>query len=309
MKILNAVKSAAPVSLKAWKGILIVWFISLLLAGMLAIPMKGVLNSGFGKSMITGKLADGINLEAFTDLGATMKSLVSFFSKGLFLAVIIGILLNIFLSGGLFNAVKGSPDKFSAGEFFRVSSKNFWPFLIIESILYIIIVVLSIIIIAVPIAIVAQADSPSEGAGLKTGLIVISLFSLLSTVLLLVADYARAWQVSHDRNAGFRALAFGFSQTFRTFLSSYPLMIILLVVQVLYGLLVFRILAYWKPSTGGGVFLLFLLSQFLFIIKILLKVWRYGSVTKLMEENARITSASPDQSVSGSSLTSGQVLY
>lgn len=40
-----------------------------------------------------------------------------------------------------------------------------------------------------------------------------------------------------------------------------------------------------KPVTGGGVVLLFILSQLLFFIKILLKGWRYGSVTKLMEIN------------------------
>lgn len=40
-----------------------------------------------------------------------------------------------------------------------------------------------------------------------------------------------------------------------------------------------------KPVTGGGVVLLFILSQLLFFIKILLKGWRYGSVTMLMEIN------------------------
>ncbi|MFA5818218.1 MAG: hypothetical protein WC854_02945 [Bacteroidales bacterium] len=286
MKLFIALKSAAIRSSKLWKGILIVWFSTLLLVCALAIPMKGALNSGFGRSMITEKLADGINVEVFADLGATLKSLISYFSTGFFLLILTAFLMNTFFSGGLFNSLKGSSGKFSAGEFFRASAKNFWPFLVISLILYIIVLILAILIIAVPVAMVSKADVPSDGAVFKTCIIVVSIFLLLLTILFLVADYARAWQVTKERNACFKAIGFGFSQTFRTFLSSYLLMIILLVVQILYGWLVLSILPGMKPVTGGGVFLLFLLSQFLFFIKILLKAWRYGSVTSLMEQNS-----------------------
>jgi len=286
MKIFIAIKSAALRSLKSWKGVLIVWLSSLLLVSMLAIPMKGALNSGFGNSMITEKLADGINVEVFLDLGATLKSLVSYFSTGFFVAILIGFLLNVFLNGGLFDSLKGSSGKFSTAEFFRASAKNFWPFLVISLILNIIIISLALLIIGIPMAIVGQAAISSEDAVSKTGIIVISIFLLLLTILILVADYARAWQATKDRNACFRAIGLGFSQTFRTFLSAYPLITILLVVQLLYGWLVLSILPGMKPVTGGGVLLLFLLSQLLFYFKILLKVWRYGSVTSLMEQNS-----------------------
>jgi hypothetical protein len=121
----------------------------------------------------------------------------------------------------------------------------------------------------------------------------------LISIIILVADYARAWQVTNESNACFRAIGFGFSQTFRTFLSSYPLMIILLTVQLLYGWLVLSILPGLKPLTGGGVLQLFLLSQFLFFIKILLKAWRYGSVTSMMEQNSYIKEVVSDQEESG----------
>jgi len=57
------------------------------------------------------------------------------------------------------------------------------------------------------------------------------------------------------------------------------------IMQVIFGLLVLNLVGLWKPVTGGGVFLLFLVSQFLFIIRIFLRVWRYGGVTNLMELN------------------------
>jgi len=286
MKILHSIKSAALRTMNLWKGALIIWFLSLLLVSMLAMPIKGALNSGFGKSMITEKLADGLNFEVFADMGAAFRSIMSFFSVGLFMTILVGFILNAFFTGGVFERLKESSGKFSAGEFFRASAKNFWSFLVISLIISLIILVLAFLIIGIPLSIVGQSDSSPEGALFQTGLIVLSIFFLLLTVLLLVADYARAWQVTMDRNVCFKAIGFGFSQTFKTFLSSFPLMIILLVVQLSFGWLVLKILPGIRPATGAGVFLLFLLSQILFFLKIMLKIWRYGSVTVLMAVNS-----------------------
>jgi hypothetical protein len=98
-----------------------------------------------------------------------------------------------------------------------------------------------------------------------------------------------------DRNVCFKAIGFGFSQTFKTFLSSFPLMIILLVVQLSFGWLVLKILPGIRPATGGGVFHMFLLSQILFFLKIMLKIWRYGSVTVLMAVNS--PEKAPEQTI------------
>jgi hypothetical protein len=286
MKLFIAIKSAAFRTLKSVKGVLIIWFLSLLLVSLVVFPLKGILISGFGKSMITEKLAEGINIEVFTDLSSNLKNLLFSFSRGLLILILTGFLMNTFLCGGLFDSLKGSTGKFSAGEFFKASAKNFWSFLFISLIINIIIFFLAILLVMLPISVVSNAAAQEDGAVLKTGIILIPIFLLLVVMLFLVIDYARAWQVSADRNECFKALGFGFRQTFRTFLSSYPLMIILLIVQVLYGLLVLNILPGMKPVTGNGVFLLFLLSQFLFFVKILLKAWRYGSVTSLMEQNS-----------------------
>ena len=285
MKIFIAIKIATSRSLKSWKGLLVIWFISLLLVSMVASPIKSALNSGFGNSTITEKLVDGMNVEVYADLGETLKSLISSFRTGIIIIILIGFLLNVFLTGGLFDSLKVSSGRFSTGEFFRASAKKFWSFFLILTILNLIILILVILIIVLPLALVINTEVPSEGAVFKTGIIVVSIFLLFLTILFLVADYARAWQVSNERNRPFKALGFGFSQTFRTFISSYPLMIILLLLQLLYGWLILTILPDMNPGAGGGVFLLFLFSQFLFFIKIFLKALRYGSVTSLMEIN------------------------
>jgi hypothetical protein len=81
------------------------------------------------------------------------------------------------------------------------------------------------------------------------------------------------------------ALGFGFSQTFRHFLPSYVTMLIMILSQILFGLIVMFVIPSWKPGTGGGVFLLFISSQLFIYARLLLKTWRYGSITSLMEHN------------------------
>jgi hypothetical protein len=283
MKIITVMNTGMLRSWKTWKGIIIIWLVSLLLVSLVSMPMRSALRTGFGSSMITEKLATGINVEVFADLGSSFGSLVSYFSVGLILVLLIGFLFNSFISGGIFGRLKKISGGFSYNEFFITSVKYFWSFLIISLIISLIIVFLAIVIIVIPVSVVSQSQPSSEGAAFKTGIVVTSLFLVIFPLLLLVADYARAWQVLNDENQCFKALGFGFRHTFRTFSYSYPLMIILLLVQGFYGWFVLSVLAVIRPVDGIGIILLFILSQFLFFLKILLRTWRYGSVTYMME--------------------------
>jgi hypothetical protein len=53
------------------------------------------------------------------------------------------------------------------------------------------------------------------------------------------------------------------------------------------GILILLILPAWKPVTGRGVFLLLIISQLLLYARLLLKNWRYASVTSMMEETTK----------------------
>jgi hypothetical protein len=289
MKIFKAMGSGCTRALRSWKGVLIIWFLLLILVSLVALPMKGVMKAGFGSSMITEKLADGFNPEVFTDLGATYRSLIQYFSTGLLILIFLGILMNAFLSGGLFSSLKEAGKKFQVPEFFRTSSKYFWSFLGITLIISAIIFILSLFIVIIPFSFAMQSTTVPESAPYIIGEITVSFFILLTVILLLVVDYARAWQVANEKPACFRAIGFGFVRTFKKFRSSFPMMILIVAIQLLFSWLIIRIIGLWRPVTGCGVFLLFIFSQVLFIMKIMLKTWRYGSVTALKEVNDPVT--------------------
>lgn len=286
MKIIISLKDGMLRSVKAWKPILIVWVCYILLAGIVAIPMKSVVKAGLGKSMITEKLADGFNFEVFADMGAHFGGISSYLASGLLMIGLAGFILSSFLSGGLFNSLRKSSPGFSSDAFSRSSSGNFWSFLVISLITWVIILILAVVVIVIPVSIVAASEESGEGTIYRIGIIASSFFLLAVTLMFLVADYSRAWQVLHERNNCFKAIGFGFRQAFRAFSASYPLMLIIFLIQLLYGWFVFSVLSVIRPDTEMGIIILFILSQVLFIIKIILKVWRYASVTSMMELTA-----------------------
>lgn len=283
MNIFNALASGSRRSLRAWRGILIFWFFSLSLAALVALPLKSAMKTGFGRSTITEKLLTGLDYEVLSDLGPLFKSLIHSVSTCLLLLLLLWILVNAFITGGLFNSLKSREEKFSTAEFFKASARNFLPFLGITLIISSIIYFISVIFIGLPLVGIISSKNPDESVPWLIMIISVSLFILISQFFVLVSDYARAWQVINEKSACFKAIGFGFSRSFGNFRSSFPMMLIIWFIQTLFIFIVFNSLGNCKPVSGTGVLVLFLISQLLFYVRLFLKVWRYGSVTCLKE--------------------------
>ena len=284
MRIIKVFVSGCRKAAAIWKGILVIWFTQLMLVSVVVIPARNVMENGFGKSMITEKLAGGLNFDAIGDLGATLQNITYFVTSGVLILTFLNLFLNAFFTGGLFDSLKTTDEKFSKIRFFRSAAKNFWPFLWITLIVNLIILMLFLFTVILPVSLVSQSDTTSDKTVFLTGVISVVFFLLVTIMLFLVTDYARVWQVGNEKSACFKALGFGFTYTFKRFLASYPVILVITVVQIFYLWLVFIISGYLKPESGSGVLLLFLLTQILFIIKITLKTWRYGCVTVMARE-------------------------
>jgi hypothetical protein len=289
MKVLRSLETGFLRSLQSWKGVLIAWFVFFILVSFLMYPIRSSLGSAFGTSMITEKLAGGFDIEAFADLGSVMKSLLSFFTAGFMIVYLAGFILNAFLTGGLFDSLRKESGKFSSGEFFRAGSKNFWSFLVISFIITIIMSFLSGIILLIPLGIITSSETISEKNAFTIVICTVAFLLMIIPLFLLVADYARAGKASNSHWSGFTAIGFGFSQTFGKLKLSYIMMIFLILAQIALGILILLILPAWRPVTGGGVFLLLIISQLMFFIRLLLKTWRYASVTSLMENSSVVS--------------------
>ncbi len=135
------------------------------------------------------------------------------------------------------------------------------------------------LIIGIPVFIVRAGDG-GEVVLFKTLKIARIALFLIIPVFLLVIDYSRAWLAASNKKLIFKSLGYGFKATFSSFLSSYLFMLVIMAIQVGFLFLVSKAMNF-NPETKGGLFILFLLSQALLIIKLFLRAWRYGGVTTL----------------------------
>lgn len=286
MNILIALKAGADRMFRAWKNVMLVWFVMLILITSVVSPLRGALQSGFGASMITEKLTSGIIPEAFTDLGPVFSSILSAFSRGFFTLILVSFLLNAFFTGGLFDSVRNDSGERTVKEFMKACVTNFWSYTLILIITDLMLIFTVLLLSLISGIFLDLSGDHGEVAVFRIIVIALFIFILLLPVILLVADYARAWKAANINGGVFRAIGKGFSHTFGKFAASWPLMVVILLVNALFLWLVVAILPGITPQSGTGIFLLFLLSQGMFIIKLMLKLLRYSAVTCMMESNS-----------------------
>ena len=285
MKLSGHIESGFYRSMRAWKGILIVWFVILILASAISIPLKGSLTAAFGRSMITEKLINGIDPEVFTDLGSTFGSIMSSISSGILFIIVTSIIINAFLFGGLFGIVRRQRSDFSATDFFKACASGFWTFFFIALTITIIILFIAVLFIAVSSVAMQSSETMSETAALIIGIGASILFLLILPIFLLAADYARALRLSSGKGSFLANLGSGFSITFNKFWKSYFMMLFMMAIQGLLFLIILKIIPSWHPATNLSMFVFFVVSQALFYVRLFFRTWRYAAVTSVMEEN------------------------
>jgi hypothetical protein len=282
-------KIGAQRSARSWKNMLLIWFVILVITSAFTSPLKHILNTGFGSSMITEKLRDGIFFEAFTDLGPVFESVRSVFSSGLFSLILISFILNAFFTGGLFDSVRFENAGTSVKEFLKACAKNFWSYFVILILTGFLILFTAVLISAVPMIFIDMESDRIERTIIISGITVTAIYIIILPAFLLIADYSRAWKAANEGKGAFNAFGHGLSLTFGHFRSSWSLMLILLAVNALYMWLVFSVLSGATPVTGWGVFMFFLISQLMFMVRIMLKIYRYSCVTCLLEQGYQIS--------------------
>ncbi len=277
MKLVKAFGSGFVRTRHSIKPIIIIWIINLLTISLVAGPIRRLIVAAVGNSNAAQMISDGFRIEFWADLGPVLIPALSSLTTGVFLLIAILFLMNVFLNGGLFDSLRANTCRYMTGNFFKASAKLFFAYFLVTLLVMLMILIFLGLIVGVPIAIVNASESEELPVIIK---IVRIIFILFLPVFFLVVDYARVWLAANGPAKVFRALGYGFKATFSGFVSSYIFMIVMIAIQAGFVFLVSKSLSF-SPHTGGGLFLLFLLSQVLMIIRIALRVWRYGGVTAM----------------------------
>ncbi len=281
MKFIKAFTSGATRAFRSMKALLIIWLLTFSVLAVFSFPLKSILNSAFGNTASTSLLSDGFDISFFMNMGQSFGPMMSAVGGGILIVLLIFFFLYTFLNGGLFDSLFENRWNYKPSDFFKSSARYFLSYLVIMLLVILMIIIVLFLVIGLPIIIQNAGSSGSEDATFKLLSILRIVAILILPIFLLTADYARVWLVANNHFKIFKALGYGFKGTFKSFFGSYFFMLIMVIVQALYVMLVVKLLSGYTPDSGGGIFLLFLLSQVLFFIKLYLRALRYGGVAAL----------------------------
>lgn len=280
MIFFKLLRKGAASAASSYRLLISIWLITLMMVILVALPLKGSLNSIFGKSMAVERLSDGFDLGLTGDMGERFGQLVMSATSGGFLLIVAGILLYTFFTGGLFTQFTTSYGSLNQAAFFRTAAQNFTPFLLTGLLMAFIIGAYSFLLLGIPagVRLMMAKGSMPEGNIMVYLLIV---WALGMPVWLLVADYSRRWIAATGSRRVFRAVGEGFSMLRKRFWMSYFVMAFILLLNVVFAVASLGYAAWSVPEKGMMILLFFIATQVLFIFRLFMKAWRFATVCEM----------------------------
>ncbi len=281
MDFIRTLKKGAGEAASSYKLLLTVWVITLVMILFVALPLRSSFKSVFGDSMAIEKLSDGFDVGLVGDMGKAFGQLISSATTGGLLLVLAGFLLYTFFAGGLFTRFTTAWGGLKVPAFMKASAHNFVTFLGIALIMCLIIGVYTVLIIGIPTGVMlAVSENSPRMSGLMT--IFYVLWGLGLPVWLFVTDYSRRWVAATGSRKVFRALGEGFRALKKRFWASYATVLVILILNVAFVFVSIWFTAWSMPEKGIMIFVFFLSTQLLFLVRLFLKAWRYASVSLLV---------------------------
>jgi hypothetical protein len=279
MALLRTLSRGAAAAASSYKLIMLMWVVTLVMVLFVSVPLKSFLVNIFGNSMTVERFADGFDLGLAGDMGKPFVNLISAVSLGGLLLLVGGFFLYTFFAGGLFASYAAAWGGLKVNFFIRESARNFLPFLKIAILMLLITLAWTFIVIGIPI-IVVTAVSKGSAPGSNIIFLFYAVWLLGLPVWLFVADASRRWVAATGSGKVFRALGAGFRALAERFWLSYGTILVIFLLNIVFIFLSLWFTAWSVPSKGWVIFLFFLATQALFIIRLFMKAWRYASVCK-----------------------------
>ncbi len=282
MSLFKTLKNGALATASSYKLILVIWGTTLVLTLAAGYPLKVFLNSIFGKSMVTVLLNDGFDISLAGDIGKPFGALMASAFAGTVLVGTAGFFLMVFFAGGLFRRFTLAGGCLKVSEFLRSSATAFIPFLKVTLLMMLIIAGYTFVVIGVPalVMVLVSGSKMPSGNGIY---IFYVIWALGMPVWLFVADASRRWIAATGSRQVFRALGAAFRSLRERFWHNYGIVLSVVLTNALLVIAILWFAAVATPVKGIMVFLFFIATQALVIIRMMMKAWRYAVVCEVVQ--------------------------
>jgi hypothetical protein len=279
MKILSSYFNGFKAALKTIKLITAIYAVTLILALVLAIPFGNTIQSKAGNSMAFTSLLKDFNYTVYKDFMKQFGDAVAPYISSAIWMGIFYILFTIFFEGGVLTILKRKENKYLLKNFWEASAEYFLRFLRL-AVYSIIIQVLIALAVYIPLGIIIDSAS-ADAASIAPLFYIILTGAVIHLVLfifiLIVTDYAKIMIVELESYKPLKIFLRSFGFVIRHFFSTYFLYLIILIAPIIIFLIYFRIERNIGMSTGGNIFLMFIIQQIVICCRVFIKLWFLGS--------------------------------
>jgi hypothetical protein len=283
MNILQAFSSGFRRALSEWKMVFLLYAVNLLMALPLALAFQATLSSGLGMSMDSSHLMEGLDFSMMRDFLNLHRDGVAALLQQILWVLLVYMILNTFLAGGILTVVRGKKETFSASAFFGGCGTYFLRFLrlflIFGVLLILILAILGSVLGAITSVIIDSATSEVTDVWARVSMAV--LLTLPLVLVIMVADYAKIIVVAQDEHSMLKTAWWSSRLVVRNLFRTFGLEVLMLLLPVaLFALYVALDLSIGM-SSGVTVLVMFVIQQLFIMSKAWTKVFFFSGELSL----------------------------
>lgn len=278
MSIMRACSTGFRQATSEPKMIVVLYLLNLLLAIPLALAFRSALILGFGASLAPSQMMASLDLTAFQDfMNLHAASLQTVFSQILSF-LILSMLLQTFLAGGILTVLQDQEKKFSLSSFFKGCGAYFFRFfrlfLLFGVILFVAAALVGIVVFAIAAGMTENATSEVTDFWTRIAASVVFLIPVI--LILMASDYAKIHIVLHEERSAVRSCGKGFAFVFRRFFQAFGLELLMLLIPVILFAVYVWIDLSIGMTTGTTIVVMFLIQQLFMMLRAWTKVFFFA---------------------------------
>jgi hypothetical protein len=263
--------------------IFLLYGINLLVAIPLALAFRATLVTGFGQSMDSANLMQGLDLSVVQEFLNLHRDGISALLQQVTWLLLAYMILNTFLAGGVLTVVQARNDRFSAVAFSGGCGRYFLRFLrlfIITGVVLILVILLFGLVLGAILSAVIESAS-SEVTDILARAVALLLVLPPVMLVVMIADYAKIVVVVQDERSMLKTAWWSTKLVFRNFFKVFGLELLMVPVPViLFGAYMAIDLTIGMDS-GPAIAVMFVVQQVFILSKAWTKVFFFGGELSL----------------------------
>lgn len=278
MKFLNAYIEGASTAIRSKKVASWIYIIYLLVAMALTIPFMGLVKAIICNSMLPEKLMEGFNATVLYEMMVSGGQSLLFYVKAWWPILIIFILIQVYINGGLLYWVANPRGKFRIKLFHQSAIEMFGRFTKVTVYMMVLHLIVALLVYLPAILILGGRELTSDKLTVLVIFYSCIIHSILLIILNLMGDVTKVAIYHGSRKKVLRHLWKSVKWVISRFSSAFVLAILLLIIPLGLILLFYFLRKDLVVDTTGLILLVFIVQQVVIWLKCLLRIWRFRSI-------------------------------